>query len=97
MSTLGVIGNLQGRCYQYLCYSNYTIKFQFSSGNAAKFLYCYPNDTLTNKTINGLFGQLTCPDFKDFCKNSRKLCINWCSQHGYCTGGICNCDVGYSG
>lgn len=28
---------------------------------------------------------------------SRKLCKNWCSQNGFCTRGICNCNPGYSG
>jgi proprotein convertase subtilisin/kexin type 5 len=49
------------------------------------------------KTISSLKGDLTCPIFTEFCTVSRKPCKNWCSQQGYCTGGVCNCLSGYSG
>lgn len=35
--------------------------------------------------------------FADFCTESRKTCPNWCSQNGYCMGGVCNCIAGYYG
>ena len=40
---------------------------------------------------------MACPNFNDFCTNSRKICPNWCSQNGFCTRGICNCLPGYFG
>ena len=42
-------------------------------------------------------GVLYCPDFYSFCKHTRKTCANWCSQNGYCMGGVCNCLPGYYG
>ncbi len=46
-------------------------------------------------------GYLECPNFVDFCPQSRKICPNWCSQNGFCTRGVCNCysdnTVTYSG
>lgn len=46
-------------------------------------------------------GYIECPTFSDFCVDSRKFCPNWCSQHGFCTRGVCNCyfddTVVYSG
>jgi hypothetical protein len=42
-------------------------------------------------------GYLNCPIFTSFCTVSQKTCTNFCNQNGYCMGGVCNCNTGYSG
>ncbi len=54
-------------------------------------------DTLISKPLPGNQGSLICPDYIKFCSNSRKLCPNWCNQNGFCTRGVCNCKLGFSG
>ena len=49
------------------------------------------------KTLSSFTGFLKCPNFNDFCQYSRKTCPNWCSQKGFCMGGVCNCLSGYYG
>lgn len=44
-----------------------------------------------------MYGSITCPNIKRFCKNQRLLCPNWCSNNGFCTNGVCNCKEGYAG
>ncbi len=54
-------------------------------------------NSTTKKTISSYTGYLACPTFSQFCTQSRKTCPKWCSQNGFCMGGICNCITGYYG
>ena len=58
---------------------------------------CQSNEGGTRKTLTSLSGYLECPEFVDFCQQSRKICKNWCSQNGFCMRGVCNCLPGYYG
>lgn len=60
-------------------------------------IYCAPVDAGKTKALAGYYGTLTCPTYQDFCRNSRKICPNWCSQKGICTRGVCNCMDGAYG
>lgn len=93
LSTVALDPNLQSRCYPYVCHNNGTIVFTVG----VNMIVCLSTDYGVNKTLAGLSGYLTCPDFEAFCEISRKTCPNWCSQNGFCTRGICNCRSGYSG
>lgn len=76
----------QSRCYPYVCgTSNITITIGGFS------VECLSTEGGTVKTLSGLQGSLTCPDFTRFCTVSRKTCSEFCNQNGYCMGGVCNC------
>jgi hypothetical protein len=94
-STLGSVAlpsTVQSRCYPYVCNSNNIV---FTVGTNS--ITCLSTEGGIQKTLSSFTGYLQCPDFNSFCTNSRKTCPNWCSQNGYCMGGICNCVSGYYG
>lgn len=94
----GVSDQYRGRCYPYTCdLVNQKILFTVAEYSVT----CFAMDAGIKKTVSGLTGYLECPNFDDFCNKARKICPNWCSKQGFCTGGICNCyitdTVAYSG
>ena len=92
MNTGGVGGNLQSRCYPYACNPN---SITFTIGTYT--LTCLPSEAGSPKTLSSLTGSFTCPNYTAYCTMSRKTCSSFCSQNGYCMGGVCNCYPGYSG
>lgn len=95
LSTLGSVAlpsTVRSRCYPYTCNAN---NITFTVGTNT--ITCGSGETGVQKTISAFTGYLQCPDFAQFCTNSRKTCPSWCSQNGYCMGGICNCYTGYYG
>lgn len=94
-STLGTVAlpsALTSRCYPYLCATS-SIKFTIGTYS----ITCLSTEAGVEKTLSAMTGSLTCPIFIDFCTNSRKTCSSWCSQNGFCMGGVCNCLPGYYG
>lgn len=94
-STLGSVAlpdTVQSRCYPYLCNPT-NITFTIGTNR----IICGIGENGTVKTLSSMTGYLICPVYSQFCTNSRKTCPNWCSQNGYCMGGICNCITGYYG
>lgn len=83
----------QSRCYPYVCNANNSITFTIGSYTVV----CLSGQAGISKTLSGLTGYLTCPNYINYCTISRKMCTNFCNQNGYCTGGICNCYDGYYG
>ena len=94
-STLGTVplsSTLTSRCYPYTCNpANITFKIGTNT------ITCLNTDGGKSQNVSSMAGQLICPDFTSFCSRSRKTCANWCSQNGYCMGGVCNCLAGYYG
>lgn len=93
ISTVSIDSTLQSRCYPYTCHDNNNITFMIGVNP----LYCAPIDAGKTKALAGYYGTLTCPNYQDFCRISRKSCPNWCSQKGICTRGVCNCMSGAFG
>ena len=93
-STSAQLGQNQARCYPYICNSA-TSTITYTVGNSI--VPCGIADVGVIKTLSSISGYLQCPSYSDFCINSRKLCLNWCSKNGFCTRGVCNCMSGYSG
>jgi len=94
-STLGTVAlpnTLTSRCYPYKCN---TANITFTIGSYS--ITCLSTEGGTSKTLSSMTGTLICPDFSSFCLHTRKTCSNWCSQNGYCMGGVCNCLSGYYG
>jgi proprotein convertase subtilisin/kexin type 5 len=94
-STLGTVAlpsTVQSRCYSYVCNSDNIV---FTVGTNT--ITCLSSEEGIQKTLSAFTGYLQCPNFNAFCTYSRKTCPNWCSQNGYCMGGICNCISGYYG
>jgi hypothetical protein len=88
-STLGTVtisSSLQSRCYPFTCGTSSIV---FTIGSYV--ITCLSTEQGVTKTLSALTGTLTCPNFNDFCVNSRKTCTNWCSQNGFCSDGVCNC------
>ena len=92
MSEVTIPSIYYSRCYPYVCgTSNITITIGPYS------VECLSNEGGTVKTLSGMTGKLTCPDFAQFCTVSRKMCTNFCNQNGFCMGGVCNCLPNYFG
>jgi len=94
-STMGnavLPSTLQSRCYPYVCSSN---NITFTIGTFS--ITCLLSDAGVSKTLSGLSGYVTCPNYTAFCTVSRKTCSSFCNQNGYCTNGVCNCYDGYYG
>ena len=94
-STLGTVAlpsTVLTRCYPSECGVS-TITFTIGTN----IIVCSSTDEGRQITINSFTGYLECPNFADFCIRRRKTCSNWCSQNGFCMGGICNCIDGYYG
>jgi hypothetical protein len=88
--------NSKSRCYEYTC--DYTSGSEYIQFKIATYtVNCLKTEEGVQKTNSALAGYLECPNFDDFCVDSRKTCKNWCSQNGFCTQGICNCYTGFSG
>lgn len=85
---------LKSRCYKYTCDLANT---QISISIASNTIICRSAEEGATKILSGMHGNLICPNFDDFCVNSRKICPNWCSQNGICTRGVCNCISGFYG
>lgn len=92
LGTVALPNTLTSRCYPYTCTTN-SIVFTIGSNT----ITCLSSEGPAQKTLSSMTGSLTCPDFDDFCKDTRKTCENWCSQNGYCMGGVCNCLSGFYG
>ena len=94
-STLGTVAlasSLTSRCYPYSCSTN---SITFNIGTYT--ITCLSTEAGASKTLSAMTGSLTCPNFAAFCTDTRKTCSKWCSQNGFCMGGVCNCLPGYYG
>lgn len=92
LSNVGVSEKYRSRCYPYTCLGT-SIRFTIDTNT----IICTNLEEGVQKTLSSLDGYLECPNYDDYCKDSRKICPNWCSQNGFCTRGICNCYPGFYG
>lgn len=89
---MALSSTLTSRCYPYVCSSSSIV---FSIGSYS--ITCLSSESGVQKTLSAMTGSLVCPIFSEFCSVTRKTCVSWCSQNGYCMGGVCNCLPGYYG
>jgi len=81
-------------CFRYSCSgsgSNTELEVQVGS----KTITCTQEG---NKSIDGYYGYVTCPDPETFCTTvGKKFCPRNCMGRGSCVNGKCQCRSGYSG
>ncbi|KRX00521.1 Insulin-like growth factor binding protein, N-terminal [Pseudocohnilembus persalinus] len=91
-----LIDPISQRCYDSSCNEDGNIVYIHLDSNVK--LECYMNNQIINvDNINGVEGEVLCPnDIQRFCSDMN-TCENLCSKNGYCVQNKCRCLKGYGG